>query len=113
MWTGLWRVVIGLRWGIKGPFASYHDGGGIGGLEGFLEDIGRTVEQVWNEGEGPLEDGWKDMVVKQTESKSGNATPQNFVEKDRITKRVLEVIREELKAISREKAQGNAVAEEK
>jgi 3-hydroxyacyl-CoA dehydrogenase len=104
---------IGLRWGIKGPFASYHDGGGANGLEGFLENVGRTVEDVWKEGEGPLEDGWKEMVVKQTESAYGPVSPQNFVERDRITRRVLEVIREEREAIAREKAQGDTASEEK
>ncbi|KAA8895296.1 hypothetical protein FN846DRAFT_343554 [Sphaerosporella brunnea] len=96
---------IGLRWGIKGPFASYHYGGGEGGLAGFLQNVGKTVKDVWSEGEGPIEGAWVEKVVGQTEEAYGAVTPQNYVERDIITRRVLEVIREEREAIAREETE--------
>jgi 3-hydroxyacyl-CoA dehydrogenase len=103
---------IGLRWGIKGPFASYHDGGGAGGLAGFLQNVGKTMKEVWAEGEGPIEGAWVEEVVGQTEEAYGAVTAQNYVERDRITRRVLEAIREEREAIAAEKAEEGMSAPE-
>ena len=95
---------LGLRWGIKGPFASYHDGGGAGGLAAFMGNVGETVKDVWAEGEGSLGEGWEAKIVQQTEEAYGAVTKENFVERDRITRKVLETIRSERAAIAREKA---------
>lgn len=95
---------IGLRWGIKGPFASYHDGGGAGGLGAFLGNVGRTVKDIWEEEEVKLGEDWEEKVVKQTEEAYGPVVRENLVERDRITRKVLEAVRIEREAIAREKA---------
>ncbi|KAF8247539.1 3-hydroxyacyl-CoA dehydrogenase [Wilcoxina mikolae CBS 423.85] len=94
---------VGLRWGVKGPFASYHDGGGAGGLGAFLGNVGKTVKEVWADGEGDIEGPWDETVVAQTEEAYGEVTKESLVERDRITRRVLEAIRSEKEAIAREK----------
>jgi 3-hydroxyacyl-CoA dehydrogenase len=41
------RVVessMGPRWAVAGPFKSYHIGGGAGGIEGFMKNIGGTIQ---------------------------------------------------------------------
>jgi ketoreductase RED1 len=37
---------IGMRWAITGPFATFHLGGGPGGLPAFLEHLGPSLEKV-------------------------------------------------------------------
>ncbi|KAI5846736.1 hypothetical protein BZA05DRAFT_447372 [Tricharina praecox] len=109
---------VGLRWGVRGPFRSYHDGGGElenGGLRGFLEKVGGTVREVWAEGEGDLPAGWEETVIAQTEEAYGSVTQESLDERDRITRRVLQAIREEKEAIELEKVERgraqNAVVE--
>lgn len=96
---------LGLRWSVKGPFASYHDGGGKGGLEAFMANIGGTIQDVWDD-TGTLvgvEDerlgggggSWMDDVVRQTEEAYGSVTEANFVFRDRVTRRVLESLKDE------------------
>lgn len=38
---------IGLRWAVNGPFASFHLGGGDGGLAGFIRQFGPGMEARW------------------------------------------------------------------
>ncbi|KAF4552462.1 Hypothetical protein D9617_10g074440 [Elsinoe fawcettii] len=38
---------MGPRWAAAGPFKSYHAGGGAGGMEAFLANIGQTVQDCW------------------------------------------------------------------
>lgn len=38
---------LGPRWAIQGPFASFHLGGGAGGLEHFLDHLGPKFEELW------------------------------------------------------------------
>lgn len=93
---------LGLRWSIKGPFASYHDGGGKGGLEAFIANIGGTIQDVWDE-TGVVNIGdknrnneglWTDDVIRQTKEAYGEVTDENFVLRDRVTRRVLEAIKD-------------------
>lgn len=90
---------VGPRWCVKGPLASYHDGGGKDGLGGFFENIGRTIESVWEDSSAsPVEFGkgdWKEKVVNQTMDAYGVVTKENFAGRDRITKAVLEAVRAE------------------
>jgi 3-hydroxyacyl-CoA dehydrogenase len=37
----------GLRWAIMGPYLVYHLGGGRGGIEGFVENLGPAFETWW------------------------------------------------------------------
>ncbi|KAF2477813.1 NAD(P)-binding protein [Lindgomyces ingoldianus] len=47
---------MGPRWAVAGPFKSYHAGGGVGGLEGFFNSIGGTVQDCWT-GSGNVDGG--------------------------------------------------------
>ena len=38
---------IGLRWAVNGPFASFHLGGGDGGLAAFIRQFGPGMEARW------------------------------------------------------------------
>ncbi|PUU76566.1 hypothetical protein B9Z19DRAFT_1028600, partial [Tuber borchii] len=92
---------LGVRWAVKGPFASYHDGGGEGangGLKGLLGKVGGTIDEVWKDGMGGkegLKGGWEDAVVGQTEEVYGSVTKRGLWERDWVTRRVLEVRGEE------------------
>jgi len=92
---------LGVRWAVKGPFASYNDGGGEGangGMKGLFRKVGGTIDEVWEDGMGGsegLKEGWEDVVVKQTEEAYGGVTKSALQERDRTTLRVLEVRGEE------------------
>jgi 3-hydroxyacyl-CoA dehydrogenase len=84
---------MGPRWAVAGPFKSYHAGGGPAGLEGFFKNIGGTVQACWDDiGTVNVGDGWEDEVFKQAKQTYGTV---NVEERDRITRRVLDVLREE------------------
>jgi len=84
---------MGPRWTVAGPFKSYHAGGGEGGLEGFFKNIGGTVQGCWDDaGVVNVGDGWEQNVFEQTKEAYGVV---DVGERDKITKRVLEVVGEE------------------
>lgn len=84
---------MGPRWAVAGPFKSYHAGGGSGGLEAFFANIGGTVQQCWNDaGKVNVGDGWEDDIFRQT---MGTYGVVDTAIRDRITKRVLDVVVEE------------------
>lgn len=84
---------MGPRWAVAGPFKSYHAGGGPGGLEGFFKNIGGTVQGCWDDaGKVNVGDGWEGNVFKQAQETYGTV---NVSERDRITRRLLDVVREE------------------
>jgi len=47
---------LGPRWAIQGPFASFHMGGGVGGLEYFLDQLGPKFEHLWRDANIPVVD---------------------------------------------------------
>lgn len=84
---------MGPRWAVAGPFKSYHAGGGKGGLEAFFANIGGTVQQCWDDsGKVNFGNGWEEDVFRQTKDAYGVV---DTAERDRVTKRVLDVVREE------------------
>ncbi|KAF2134628.1 hypothetical protein P153DRAFT_362378 [Dothidotthia symphoricarpi CBS 119687] len=84
---------MGPRWAVAGPFKSYHAGGGPAGLEGFFKNIGGTVQECWSDaGSLNVGDGWEDKVFRQARETYGVV---DVGERDRITRRVLEVLKEE------------------
>lgn len=84
---------MGPRWSVAGPFKSYHAGGGKAGLAGFMANIGGTVGDVWEDLGAPKADGeWRDRVCQQAVDAYGVV---DTAERDRITRRVLEVIDDE------------------
>jgi len=84
---------MGPRWAVAGPFKSYHAGGGPAGLEGFFGNIGETVQACWaDSGKVNVGDGWEERVFGQAKEVYGMV---DVGERDRITRRLLEVLEEE------------------
>jgi 3-hydroxyacyl-CoA dehydrogenase len=84
---------MGPRWSVAGPFKSYHAGGGSAGLEGFFKNIGGTVQSCWDDaGAVNVGDGWEEEIFKQAKETYGTV---DVSERDRITRRVLDVLKEE------------------
>lgn len=84
---------MGPRWAVAGPFKSYHAGGGPQGLEGFFNNIGQTVQECWNDaGHVNVGDGWEAKVFKEAQAVYRTADTE---ERDRITRRLLDVLEEE------------------
>jgi 3-hydroxyacyl-CoA dehydrogenase len=84
---------MGPRWAVAGPFKSYHAGGGKGGLEAFFTNIGGTVQGCWDDsGKVNVGDGWEENVFRQTKEAYGVV---DTAVRDRITKRVIDVVTEE------------------
>ncbi|KAK2794523.1 hypothetical protein FQN52_008104 [Onygenales sp. PD_12] len=83
---------MGPRWAVAGPFKSYHMGGGEGGLRGFFEKIGGTVQGCWgdagvvNVGEG----GWEGPLFEEAERVYGPAAGLSVRTRDERTMGVLE-----------------------
>ncbi len=95
---------MGPRWAVAGPFKSYHAGGGPAGLEGFFANIGGTVQDCWDDagrvavGDGT---GWEEKVFRQARETYGVVDVE---ERNRITRRLLQVLEEE-KGSGREERQ--------
>lgn len=84
---------MGPRWAVAGPFKSYHAGGGPVGLEGFFNNIGETVQGCWSDaGKVNVGDGWEEKVFAQAKEVYGTV---DIAERDRITRRLLDVLEEE------------------
>ena len=84
---------MGPRWAVAGPFKSYHAGGGKGGLEAFFANIGGTVQECWDDsGKVNVGDGWEEDIFRQTKDVYGVV---DTAVRDRITKSVLDVVKEE------------------
>ncbi|KAF1848500.1 NAD(P)-binding protein [Cucurbitaria berberidis CBS 394.84] len=70
-----------------------HAGGGPAGLEGFFKNIGGTVQDCWNDaGRVNVGDEWEEGVFQQAKQAYGVV---DIEERDRITRRLLEVLAEE------------------
>ena len=85
---------LGPRWAGSGVFESYHAGGGEGGIEAFLQKLSPTIEDVWGDlGQIDIagEQGWRDMVVKQTQEAYGPYTSQTRKKKEEMLRDVVEM----------------------
>jgi hypothetical protein len=82
------------------PFKSYHMGGGAGGLEGFMKNMGGTVQACWDDaGKENVGDGWENEVFRQTKVAYGDVKSSDFKERDSVTKEVLSATRKAEKAV--------------
>ncbi|CAI7568352.1 unnamed protein product [Penicillium crustosum] len=85
---------LGPRWAGSGVFESYHAGGGEGGIGAFLQKLAPTIQDVWGDlGHIDIqgEQGWKDLVVKQTEDAYGPYTPETRKKKEEMLRDVVEM----------------------
>lgn len=90
------QASMGPRWTVAGPFKSYHAGGGEGGLKGFMDKIGGTVQGCWDASDEDVRKGdiraggqWQVGVCKAADEAYGIV---DTGERDRKTKAVLEAV---------------------
>lgn len=98
---------IGARWAVAGPMKTYHYGGGVKGLDGFLKNLSGTVEDIWDDAGEPsfkgttylpnseasgdvnLQKSWANDVVEQTNQAYGLPTTADFTRRDQALRRIL------------------------
>ncbi|KAM0431514.1 hypothetical protein ACHAPT_005492 [Fusarium lateritium] len=91
---------LGPRWAVRGPFWSYHAGGGEeSGLRGFLDKIGGTVQACWDDlgnpqlrsmGRENSSDGsWQEKVCDQVQEAYGKLGENHLRDRDRKLQEIL------------------------
>jgi 3-hydroxyacyl-CoA dehydrogenase len=91
---------MGPRWAVAGPFKSYHFGGGAAGIEGFMKNVGGTVQACWDDlGAVDVGGGWEAAVYDQIKAAYGDVKEKDLRERDEITKEVLDARKRALKII--------------
>lgn len=81
------------RWAVRGPFWSYHAGGGEElGLKGFLDKVGDTIQDCWDDlgqiqlrpkcGENPDVAGWKKTLCDQVQDAYGQLKAPDLIARD-------------------------------
>lgn len=63
---------VGIRWALMGPHLTFHLGGGAGGMEGFVKNLGPAVESWWADlGDATLDDGTARVLVEGVAEETG------------------------------------------
>jgi 3-hydroxyacyl-CoA dehydrogenase len=77
---------MGLRWTVAGPFKSYHMGGGVGGIESLMNNVGGTIQACWEDlGVVNMGQGWEVSILKQTRNAYGDVKTRDLRERERET----------------------------
>ncbi|KAG8624058.1 hypothetical protein KVT40_009034 [Elsinoe batatas] len=83
---------MGPRWAVAGPFRSYNAGGGAGGMEAFLKNIGGTIKDSWKYGDEkavrPEDEGWEESIAEKCREAFDG---EDYEPRKRRLRRVLEV----------------------
>jgi len=87
-------LALGPRWALMGPFATFHLGGGDGGLQHFLAHLGPAFEGLWDDARRPvMTDALKVKLSKDVaESLGGRSVAQLMLERDQKLKAILSLI---------------------
>jgi 3-hydroxyacyl-CoA dehydrogenase len=87
-------LALGPRWALMGPFATFHVGGGEGGLEHFLAHLGPAFESLWDDARRPiLTEALKVRLAKAAaESLGGRSLTELLADRDQKLKAVLSVV---------------------
>lgn len=94
------RVVqqsMGPRWAVRGPFWSYHAGGGEGGLRAILKNIGDTIQSCWDDAGKPDLKGpnglspWVEPLIENVEKSYGKLGKEQLGDRDSKTRKVLDI----------------------
>lgn len=91
---------LGPRWAVKGPFWNYHAGGGAeGGLRGFFDKIGDTIQACWDDLGTPKlqkerdinnsDANWQESVCDQVHEAYGKLGKEQLRERD---EKLLEIL---------------------
>jgi 3-hydroxyacyl-CoA dehydrogenase len=64
------RVMVnsmGMRWARAGPFKSYDAGGGDGGIERLMRNVGEMIQACWDDqGKVNMGEQWEEKIYRQT-----------------------------------------------
>ncbi|TPX13478.1 uncharacterized protein E0L32_006208 [Thyridium curvatum] len=90
---------LGPRWAVRGPFWSYHAGGGQDrGLEGFFDKIGSTIQACWDdtgelslESDGTDKETWATCLSKEVQEIYGHLGPDDLRKRDQALAKVLDI----------------------
>ncbi|PMD30018.1 NAD(P)-binding protein [Hyaloscypha variabilis F] len=83
---------MGPRWAVAGPFKSYHLGGGAGGIEGFMKNVGSTIQACWEDlGVVNMGQGWESSVLEQTSDAYGEVKTSDLRERDQLLKEIIDM----------------------
>ncbi|KXH54129.1 3-hydroxyacyl-CoA dehydrogenase [Colletotrichum salicis] len=101
---------LGPRWAVQGIFKSYNMGGGVAGIQAFLNNLSGTIQEVWDSSEpvnfqakeanelGSMgkddRPTWDAKVVQQTVDAYGLPDPEQFQQRDGALRKVLDVQRQ-------------------
>jgi carnitine 3-dehydrogenase len=73
------RLSLGPRWALMGPFATFHLGGGNGGLAHFLDHLGPALESLWDDAHRPeMTEALKKILVEGVEKSVGDASVEEL-----------------------------------
>ncbi|KZL78449.1 3-hydroxyacyl-CoA dehyrogenase [Colletotrichum tofieldiae] len=97
---------LGPRWAVQGIFKSYNQGGGVAGIQAFLNNLSGTIQNIWDSSEpvdfaqansqssqGYNDGNWENKVVEQTIKAYGLPTPEQFQDRDVRLRSVLKTQR--------------------
>lgn len=63
---------VGIRWALMGPHLTFHLGGGAGGMEGFVKNLGPAVESWWADlGDATLDDETARVLLEGVAEETG------------------------------------------
>lgn len=81
----------GLRWAVNGSHLSYHLGGGMGGIEGYLDELGPSQERRWSSLGSPslTSDVKRTLVDGISASVKGRSIAELAEERDEMLIRIL------------------------
>jgi carnitine 3-dehydrogenase len=87
-------LALGPRWALMGPFATFHLGGGDGGLRHFLAHLGPAFESLWDDARRPaMTEALKMRLAEDVaESLGGRSVAQLMLERDQKLKAILSLI---------------------
>jgi hypothetical protein len=75
---------MGPRWAFAGLFKSYHVGGGVGGIESLMNNIGSTIQACWEDlGVVNIGQGWEGSILEQTRDAYEDVETKDFRERER------------------------------
>ncbi|KAF4228729.1 hypothetical protein CNMCM6805_001912 [Aspergillus fumigatiaffinis] len=84
---------MGPRWAYAGPFKSFHTGGGPGGLEALMKNVGGSVQACWDDaGRVNIGEDWEQKIFYQTREAYKEV---DLDERDRAMRRIFDAVAEE------------------
>lgn len=83
-------AALGPRWALMGQFETFDLAGGVGGMAGFLGDIGSAIEALWDDAQRPeMTDILKAKIITETQKLVGE---REFAEKRKRRDEFLKVV---------------------